>query len=684
VYAAAMRRSLVARVVAAAAVAAVGCGRGEVPRELPLPQPDGVAPRRDPSAAPLSDRIASYRIAARLDVARHRIAATETLVWRNTGQTPVDTLPFHLYLNAFKNEASLFMRTSGGRHRDASAAPDGWGWIHVRTLRVDGGPDVSETTRFVGPDDTVLELPLATAVPAGGQVTVELEFEAQLPQVFARTGYRDEFHLVAQWFPKIGVRAGPPGQERWRCDPFHAASEFFADFGVYDVAVTVPRTHAVAATGVLTAAEDHADGTRTLTYRAEDVHDFAWMADPYMQLLRGTATTGGGPVEVRVWHRPAQRAFAARHLHAAIGTVEQYGEILFPYPYSILSVIDPPPEAAAGAGGMEYPTFVTTAGDSFATPPGIRLPEFVTVHEVGHNWLQGMLASDEVREAWLDEGVNEYLNGVVMERLYGPASAIDWRGWRAGAFAMERALSRPRALPAPIATASHEFPDLTAYGGATYQKTALALRTLEQIVGTERFLAALGAFARAHKFRHPTGEELFASLERELGEDLDWFIEPAFRRLGAVELRLRQMTCRPAHEPRGVFGSGDDAATWRTVAADATSSSGYACEVVVVDLGAVPVPVDVEVELDDGSTERLRWDRAAAADPADGGPTWRRWRLERPRKIREVRIDPDGRLPLDDAHVDGAVRARPDRGAAARVGAHAQWWTQTLLQVTGL
>ena len=103
-----------------------------------------------------------------------------------------------------------------------------------------------------------------------------------------------------------------------------------------------------------------------------------------------------------------------------------------PYPWSIMNVIDPPVDAAMGAGGMEYPTLVTTAGDSVFARPGIHLPEYVTVHEVGHNWFQGMLASNEVEEAWLDEGVDEWADAHVMADLYGArTSAVDWMDFQA-------------------------------------------------------------------------------------------------------------------------------------------------------------------------------------------------------------------------------------------------------------
>ena len=101
------------------------------------------------------------------------------------------------------------------------------------------------------PDETVVELPLAEPVEPGSTVEISFKFTAQLPEVFARTGYKGDFNLVGQWYPKIGVRVGPPGAERWECQPLHLHTEFFADFGNYDVTLTVPSTHVVAATGLI-------------------------------------------------------------------------------------------------------------------------------------------------------------------------------------------------------------------------------------------------------------------------------------------------------------------------------------------------------------------------------------------------------------------------------------------------
>src|SRR5262249_49933854 len=155
--------------------------------------------------------------------------------------------PFHLYLNAFKNEASLFMKSSHGQLRGEKATDGSWGWISIESVQVGGVELISKwkntppaddklypPERLAPQDESVAELTLPKPVPPGESVEINFKFTSQLPEVFARTGYKGEFNLVGQWFPKIGVRSGPPGAEHWDCQWFHSNSEFFADFGVYD------------------------------------------------------------------------------------------------------------------------------------------------------------------------------------------------------------------------------------------------------------------------------------------------------------------------------------------------------------------------------------------------------------------------------------------------------------------
>jgi Peptidase family M1 domain len=667
----------VLRTVAVVAIVVAACGRDHgSPRARPMPKIDGSPALRGGGAA-RSSRIANYKIEARFDPARHQIVASETLTWTNPGESEVDSLPFHLYLNGFKNEQSLFMRSSRGVVRGARATETGWGFLQIESVHV-AGVDLTgklHPAANADGDETVTWLPLVQPLGPGATVEVAFKFTAQLPEVFARTGYKGEFHMIGQWFPKIGVRVGAPGAERWECQPFHMNNEFFADFGTYDVALTVPNTHTVAATGVLTNAIDAGHGLRTLTYHAEDVHDFAWMADPYMDVMSGQAKLDDGTVEVRVYYRSEQRDFARRHLDAATGAIEKFSAMFMPYPWPIMSVIDPPVDAAAGAGGMEYPTLVTTEGDSVFCRPGIRLPEYVTVHEVGHNWFQGILASNEAEEAWLDEGVNDWADAHVMAEIYGQRSSmLDWAGWQAELGALRRSVDGGTGdSPSPIATAAYAFVDNLAYGEQTYVATMRALQTLERTVGSQRFVAAMKAYTKLFAFRHPTGRNLFTTLGTELGQDLTWFFGPVFHEVGGLQLALRHADCKPKHEPRGVFGDGSAKKTVSEL--DAPDLGTWACEVVVQNTGAVHIPVDIELKFADGSSKQLRWDDR-------GTGNWERFTIERSSRLVEVWLDPQNKIALDNPTTHH-YRVDGDGASALRAGAWFGSFAQTLMQIVG-
>ncbi len=667
------------RILIAGALAAAACSGTENGghRVRPLPTPDGLPALRG-DQTPRSARAASYTIDAHLDAVRHQITATQTLRWTNTGASTVDYLPFHLYLNAFKNEQSLFMTSSHGSMRGAQASASNWGWIELESVQI-AGVELGKTLRHPadqGADETVVELPLPAPLAPGETIAVDFKFVDQLPEVFARTGFEDEFHMIGQWFPKVGVRVGPAGAETWECRPFHSNSEFFADFGTYDVTLTAPATEVVVATGVLVAATEAPGGTRTYTYRAEDVHDFAWMADPYMEMIHGPASVDGGTVDVRVVYRPAQADFAHRHLAAAIGTIETMSKLYVPYPWRVMTVIDPPMNAVEGAGGMEYPTLVTTSGDSALARPGLRLPEYVTVHEIGHNWFQGMLASNEPVEAWLDEGVNEWADARVMTALYGArASGIDWRGWQAEIAALRRAIAEdPESLPSPIASAAFAFVDSATYAEATYSSTLRALSTLQGTYGAARLDAAVKAYAQAWAFKHPTGRDFFAALQAGLGEDLTWFIDPVFERVGGMHLQLLEAACREQHAARGVFGQGPGRRTIGT--GEAPLTGAYVCDVVVANTGTVHVPLDVELEFADGSTQRVHWDDR-------GTGAWQRFTVERSSQLTVVTLDPDRKVALASP-VTLRYRLAGDGAASLRAAAWGASGVQTLMQVVGL
>jgi hypothetical protein len=264
-----------------------------------------------------------------------------------------------------------------------------------------------------------------------------------------------------------------------------------------------------------------------------------------------------------------------------------------------------------------------------------------------------------------------------MDKLYGEkTSGLEWGPFRAS-IASSRliATGQFRELPDPIAKRSYEFSDYDSYGGATYSKTAAAMSTLQHAVGSEKFFAALHAYGMEMGFKHPTEADLVRILERELGQELDWFLGPALHETGAADLRVHDISCRLKRASRGVFGRGGH----RKVAdPEPEADAPYRCEVVVANLGAVPVPVDVEIVFADDHRVIKRWD-----DRGDG-PRWHRFEVENPEPVSEVTIDPKNLVTLDDGGVNRSLRVEPASEAIDRASAHGQFWTQSAMQVLGL
>jgi hypothetical protein len=374
------------------------------------------------SAGPVTAPIASYEISCRLDPEAKSVTGSQILTWTNRTSRPASTLQFHLYLNAFRNSLSTFWREYAA-DPEPRRTPDSWGSIELTRLTLSAdGTDLLPSMRFLAPDDgnpddrTVAQVDLPSSVEPGQTIAVSMDFVSRLPRVTTRTGYKGNFFLVAQWFPKIGVFE----ETGWNCHQFHAESEFFADFGDYDVTIEAPAAYKgkIGATGAQVSQRETSDGRVFLRFRQKSVHDFAWTADPDFQVRRDIFREPGiGDVEILLFLQPEHLGQAERHFKAVRAGFEGLGRLLGSYPYATLTVVDPP-WGARGSGGMEYPTLIT-AGTSLVAPASLQSPEEVTVHELGHQYFYGLLASNEFEEPWLDEGFTTYMTDRVVKAVYG-------------------------------------------------------------------------------------------------------------------------------------------------------------------------------------------------------------------------------------------------------------------------
>ena len=662
---------------------------------------------RSGSEPTLSDRVVHYDIDATLDPVKHSVTGREKLTWRNRSAVPVKSVYLHLYMNAFEGSGSTFFTEKRQREsgfRSGVDTKDGE-WGHIALRGVSQG-DAQVPWTFVQPDGgpasdhTVVRFDLPSAVAPGASTTFDINFHTQLPRVIARTGYFGTFHLVGQWFPKIGVLE-LPGERgatapRWNAHEMHLNSEFYADFGSYDVRLTVPKEYTVGATGERVGTPVEKDGMLTQRFVQGDVHDFAWTADRRTaKPMVDTWTGPGSPqVTVTVLYPPEYVASAAPALKAAKDSLTYFSNTLGPYPYKTLTVVIPPYNAEE-AGGMEYPTFFTAEGYVNADPDTLSryALDAVTIHEFGHGYFYGLLASNEFEEPMLDEGLNEYWQLRMLRargqdiHLATPLSRKLGFGPGFKAFEAER-MGTPRNDPA-------DAPGQNAYDrlqgiGPVYSRTATTMRDLEAQIGKEATERAFKEYYRRWKFRHPSVADLRETLAEASGRRAA--VEAVFAqqvyKSTRVDDRIAAFSSREELPLPGTRQAGSAwvedkqsdidkrvdtvRADWKKAHPNARDGQGpypWRTEVLVRRQGA-PVPQLLRVKFADGSVETVHWD----ADEA-----WRKFSWVKPAKAVSAELDPERRHFLDVSKLDDSRTLEPDAGAARRWSLDVAAIVQTLL-----
>jgi hypothetical protein len=633
-----------------------------------VPQPPAAQPSvPSPAVAPArSARNASYAISARLDPRSRTLTGDEILTWRNTSRSTATTLRFHLYYNAWRNSGSTWMRERrlAGDTTLASRPEADWGWIDVTNVRLIGAADGDLTSRirFIAPDDgntqdrSVMEVPLSTPVAPGGTLNIQIAWASRVPRTFDRTGTLGNFYFVAQWFPKIGVLE----DDGWNCHQFHASTEFFADFGTYDVRLTVPRGWIVGATGIARDRRDEADGTTTHHFSEEDVHDFAWTTSPdYVEQTARFEHPTLPPVEMRLLLQPEHAAQAERHFAATRAALKYYGEWFGPYPYGHITIVDPAWQS--GAGGMEYPTLFT-AGTRWLAPQGATEPEGVTVHEAGHQFWYGVVASNEFEDAWMDEGVNTWATARVLDQQFRPdyyvkryfGGFVPWT-FRDHPLSRESNENRVESFRTGAGADAQSTPSWrywpAAAGPITYSKTALWLHTLERMLGWQTMQRVMSTYFARWAFRHPTPQDFFAVVNEVSGRDLTWFFDQVYRSSGLFDYSVDSLRSEPA-AARGYIGEG----TAKTFS-DGTGSGPFRTTVVARRLGDGRFPVIVRVVFDNKEEVRWNW---------DGQDRWKLFEIEKPARALFAEVDPDHILALDGNYTNNSTTLAPRGAQAAR------------------
>ena len=612
---------------------------------------------------PLSARTTGYKIDASLNVVTKTVSGTMETFWVNQSEDIVPDAQMHLYLNAFKSSKTTFYQESPIIDSNSKIKFDGW--IEIKSITDRYGDDLAPQMQFIRPDDgnaddnTVLKINLPQAAKPGDTVFFKINFESKLPSNIIRTGYNDDFYFVAQWFPKFGVYE-PAGMRYatkggWNCHQFHANSEFYSDHSVYDVKITLPKEYVVGSGGLLTKETEDGDH-KTLTYRAEDIVDFAWTAWP------------GYVVYTDQWKHvtitlllPKERSDQVNRQFIAVKNALEYlAENVGPYPWPHLTFVDPPSKGS-GAGGMEYTTLFTS--QSFNNVPGfLHFPEMVTIHEFGHAYFMGILASNEFEEPWLDEGINSFWESRIIDYYYGKNSGMidhPWLKIADAAIARTSYIMSDKKQLVSNSEYSWNYPQGT-YGMMSYMKPAVTLSTLMGLTGEETMNEIFREYYRKWAFRNPSGKD-FINVVNEVvtrthgnkfGADMNWFFDQTIYGTGICDYKVGSIRNDQVEDSGGMIESGDSLNTGVS-----GSESIYRSVVSIERSGEVKLPVDVLVHFEDGKDKLESW---------DGKDRFMELKYSG-RKVQWVKVDPEFRIKLDINYINNSMTTDPDRVPVRRL-----------------
>lgn len=532
-----------------------------------------------------------YTMDIDMDAEANQFRGHQNLVYHNNSPDTLDRVFYHLFFNAFQPNSMMDKRSRtiadpDRRVRDRIYHYDETeiGYQEIDWIKQNGN-NIDFTVK-----GTIMEVHLSEPVLPGETVEFEMEFDAQVPLQTRRSG-RDNAEGVrfsmAQWFPKIAAY----DERGWHVNPY-IGREFYAPFGTFDVTIHIDREYVVAAGSILQNPEEvgygyetegmevnRPDGEKlTWNFKSENVHDFMWAADP--DYTHVTHQVPDGPL-LRFFHQTDPLAVnASEDEQAALlenwdnlpeytsrafqYMNENYGE----YPYDEYIVIQ------GGDGGMEYTMGTLITGNrNFGSLVG------VTVHELVHAWYEGVIATNETYDQWIDEGFTVYLSAFIMNELFNEGEGDPMIGRYGGYYRVVDA-----GIEEPMHIHADHYVSNSAYGMASYTKGAIFLHQLGYIVGEDVLKRGLNRFYEEWKFKHPDGKDFIRLMERESGMQLKWYYEYWVTTTKTIDYGISSV-----------------------------EDNNVETVVTLEKVGLMPMPLDVEVEFVDGTVQhyyipmRIMW-----------------------------------------------------------------------------
>lgn len=490
------------------------------------------------------------RIDVRLDDRSHFLHGFETFTYTNNAPDTLKFLYIHLWPNGYENDRTAFSEQQliNGQSAFYFAKPQQRGFIDSLKFTVNG-TEAEYFTEENFPD--IARINLAQPLPPGGKIEVATPFRVKIPKVFSRMGHRGHAYYISQWFPKPAVY----DQKGWHAFPYLDQGEFYSNFGSYDVSISLPKNYVVIATGNCTDETEvnwldslskaplpndtlyakswpkSSEVMKTIHFHEDKVHDFAWFADMRYIVRKDTLSVAGKTVTAYCAFLPAHKKQWLKGTDYLKTAIRHYSEYVGAYPYQTVKGIEG--DLIAG-GGMEYPT--VTLIDQNA----VYDLRSVLIHEVGHNWFYGMLATNEREHPWMDEGINSFYERKTSRDLSRDSTSkkINKRNDLLENIIYYDAVScgedQSAELPAQAYTQLN-------YGGDVYFKTTLLLKWLERYMGEANFQAGIYDYFNTWQFKHPYPEDFRAIMQKHTTKSLDWFFNEAMITTRPVDFKIKNV-----------------------------------------------------------------------------------------------------------------------------------------------
>ena len=507
-------------------------------------------------------------IAVTLDDKKHELQAFETIEYINNSNDTLSFIYFHLWPNAYKNNKTKLAQQleEAGEFNLRFAPKENRGYIDSLDFKANGEKLTLEYDENIDYVKVILNKPLLPKE----KIIITTPFRVKIPYGnVSRLGHLDNAYQITQWFPKPAVY----DQNGWNVMPYLSQGEFYSEYGSYDVKITLPDNYVVGATGDLVNGEKELEWlnknnsrtrrlieskayldltsmehpissktTKTLHYHQNNVHDFAWFADKRWHVLKGEVELPHSHRKVTTWAMFTNNEFnlwkdAVQYLDSSI---YYYSLWVGDYPYNQVTAVD---GALTAGAGMEYPN-VTVIGESGTAD----MLETVILHEVGHNWFYGILGSNERIHAWMDEGMNTFVENRVTEKLHPDAGfpmlgaglskkvGLDKYKTR-GMHDMSYLLNARRNYDQPIETPSSLFTP-TNYGAIIYSKTGIGFDFLLAYLGDSVFNECMHTYFEEWKFKHPQPTDVAAVFTRVSGKDLSWFFDDYIKTTKKIDYKV--------------------------------------------------------------------------------------------------------------------------------------------------